>query len=74
MSYCPQSWVSGVIYKAHDTQYMFGRHDQKLVVFAFMDVFVSYCPLFWGSRAIYKEYDNLYMFDRHDQKLVVFTF
>jgi hypothetical protein len=27
MSYCPQSWVSEVIYKAHDTQYMFGRHD-----------------------------------------------
>jgi hypothetical protein len=52
MSYCPQSWVSGVIYKAHDTQYMFERHDRKLVVFAFMDVFVSYCPLFWGSRAI----------------------
>jgi hypothetical protein len=24
-------------------------HDQKLVVFAFMAVFVSYCPLFWCS-------------------------
>jgi hypothetical protein len=44
--------VFGVIYKAHDTQYMFGRHDRKLVVFAFMDVFMSYCPLFWGSRVI----------------------
>jgi hypothetical protein len=35
MSYCPQFWGSGVIYKVHDTQYMFERHGQKLVVFAF---------------------------------------
>jgi hypothetical protein len=27
---------------------MFDRHDQKLVIFAFMALFVSYCPLFWG--------------------------
>jgi hypothetical protein len=27
---------------------MFDRHDEKLIVFAFMAVFVSYCPLFWG--------------------------
>jgi hypothetical protein len=46
MSYYAQSWVSVVIYKAHDTQYMFGRHDRKLGIFAFMAVFVSYCPLF----------------------------
>jgi hypothetical protein len=52
MSDWPQSWVSGVIYKSPDTQYIFGRHDQKLVIFAFMDIFLSYCPLFWGSRAI----------------------
>jgi hypothetical protein len=44
VSYCPQYWVSGVIYKAYDTQYMFQRHDQKLVIFAFMAIFVSYCP------------------------------
>jgi hypothetical protein len=25
-------------------QYMFERHDQKLVVFVFMAIFVSYCP------------------------------
>jgi hypothetical protein len=25
-------------------QYMFERHDQKLVTLAFMAVFVSYCP------------------------------
>jgi hypothetical protein len=35
MSYCPQFWSSGVIYKAHDTPYMFERHDQKLIAFVF---------------------------------------
>jgi hypothetical protein len=50
VSYCPQFWVSGVIYKAYDTQYMFERHDQKLVIFACMAIFVSYCPQFWGFR------------------------
>jgi hypothetical protein len=29
MSYCPQFWGSGVVYKAHDTQYIFERRDQK---------------------------------------------
>jgi hypothetical protein len=24
-------------------------HEQKIIVFAFIAVFVSYCPLFWGS-------------------------
>jgi hypothetical protein len=38
-----------VIFKAHNTWYLFDRHDQKLVVFAFMAIFVSYFPLFWGS-------------------------
>jgi hypothetical protein len=33
VSYCPQFWGPVVIYKAHDTQYMFERYDQKLVVF-----------------------------------------
>jgi hypothetical protein len=50
MSYCPQFWVFGVIYKAYDTLYMFERHDQKLVIFAFMAIFVSYCPQFWGFQ------------------------
>jgi hypothetical protein len=27
---------------------MFDRHDQKLIVFVFIAVFVSYCPQFWG--------------------------
>jgi hypothetical protein len=35
VSYCPLFWSFGVIYKAHDTQYMFERHDKKLIVFAF---------------------------------------
>jgi hypothetical protein len=64
----------GVIYKAHDTHYMFERHDQKLVVFAFMAVFVSYCPQFWGSGVIYKAHDTQYIFERDAKKLVVFAF
>jgi hypothetical protein len=32
---CPQFWGAGVIYKAHATQYMFERRDQKLIVFVF---------------------------------------
>jgi hypothetical protein len=35
VSYCPQFWDSGVIYKAHDTQHIFQRRDKKLVAFAF---------------------------------------
>jgi hypothetical protein len=61
LSYCPQFWGFGVIYKVHDTQYMFERYDQKLVVFAFMDVSVSYYPHFCSSVEIYKEYDSLYI-------------
>jgi hypothetical protein len=53
---------------------MFDRHDQKLIILAFMAVFVSYCPQFWGSGGIYVAHDTQYMFERHDQKLVVFTF
>jgi hypothetical protein len=32
---CPLFWGYGGIYMARDTQYMFERHDQKLVVFTF---------------------------------------
>jgi hypothetical protein len=74
MSYCPLFWVSEVIYKAHDTHYMFERHVPKLIVFAFMAVCASYCPQFWGSGAIYKANDTQYMFERHDQKLIFFAF
>jgi hypothetical protein len=35
MSDYPQFWGSVVIYKVHDTQYMFEGRDQKLIVFAF---------------------------------------
>jgi hypothetical protein len=32
VSYAHSFWGSGVIYKVDDTQYMFERHDQKLVI------------------------------------------
>jgi hypothetical protein len=35
VSYCPQFWGSELIYKAHDTQYMFERRDEKLIVSVF---------------------------------------
>jgi hypothetical protein len=48
----PFSWAiahcfggSVEIYKEYDSQYiLFERHDQKLVIFAFMAVFMSYYP------------------------------
>jgi hypothetical protein len=73
VSYCPQFWGSEVIYKARDTKYIFERHDQKFVVFAFLALFVSYCPQSWVSGVIYMAHDTQYMFERHDQKLAVFT-
>jgi hypothetical protein len=60
--------------KAHDTHYMFGRHDRILIIFAFMAVFMSYCPQFWGSGVIYKAHDTQYIFERDVKKLVVFAF
>jgi hypothetical protein len=57
-----------VIYKAHDTQYMFERHDQKLIIFTFVAVFMSYYPQFWGSGLIYSVHDTQYMFKRHEKK------
>jgi hypothetical protein len=48
---------------------MFDTHDQKLIVFAVMAIFVSYCPLFWGYGGTYMAHDTQYMFERHDQKL-----
>jgi hypothetical protein len=39
VSYCIQFWGSGGIYMAHDSQYMFERHDQKLVIFTFLSHF-----------------------------------
>jgi hypothetical protein len=63
-----------VIYKEYDSLYILEKNHQKLVVFAFMAVFVSYCPQFWGPGVIYKAHDTQYMFERRDQKLVVFAF
>jgi hypothetical protein len=39
VSYCPLFGGYGGIYMTHDTQYMFERHDQKLVVFTFFGPF-----------------------------------
>jgi hypothetical protein len=49
---------------------MFERHDQKLVIFAFMAIFVSYCPQFWGSRVIYTAHDTQYMFEGQIQQSI----
>jgi hypothetical protein len=53
---------------------MFERQYKKLLVFAFMAVFVRYCPQFCGSGVIYKSHETQYIFERHDQKLVVSHF
>jgi hypothetical protein len=53
---------------------IFCRGTKKLVVFAFMAIFVSYCPQFWDSRLIYKAHETQYIFERRDQKLIVFAF
>jgi hypothetical protein len=37
-----------VIYKAHDTQYMFERHDQKLIVFCVYGHFRDLLPTVLG--------------------------
>jgi hypothetical protein len=41
---------------------MFERHDQKLIIFAFMAVFMIYCPQFCGSGVIYKAHDTQGLF------------
>jgi hypothetical protein len=61
------------IYKEYDSLYSLERNHKKLVVFAFMAIFVSYCPQFWGAGVIYKVHDTQYIFERHDQKLVLFV-
>jgi hypothetical protein len=48
-------------------------HDQKLIIFAFMAVFVSYCPLF-GVLGVYMAHDTHEMFERYDQKPVILKF
>jgi hypothetical protein len=55
-------------------KYMFERHNRKLIIFAFMAVFVSYCPQFWASGVIYRAHDTQYIFERRDPKLIVFAF
>jgi hypothetical protein len=70
ISYCPQFWGSGLIYKVHGTRYMFERHDKKTRHFCVLGPFVSYCLLFWGSMEIYKEHDSLYILERNHKKLI----
>jgi hypothetical protein len=53
-------------YKKYDNLYIYRGMAKKLVVFAFMAVFMSYCPQFWGSGLIYKAHDTLYIFERYD--------
>jgi hypothetical protein len=50
VSYCPQCLGLGVIYKAHDTQYIFERQDQEIVVFMFLGSFRGLLPTILGFR------------------------
>jgi hypothetical protein len=59
------------IFREYDSLYILERKEKKIIVFAFMAVFVIYCPQFWGSRVIYKAHDTQYIFERHDQKIVL---
>jgi hypothetical protein len=53
VSYYPQFWDSGVIYKAHYTQHIFQRHDQKLVVFCIYGHFAhSFGFSEWFTRSM----------------------
>jgi hypothetical protein len=49
MSYCPQSWGSRVIYKAHDTQYMFEGQIQQSIGLQQRETSGAKCnnPKFW---------------------------
>jgi hypothetical protein len=57
VSYYPQFWDSGVIYKAHYTQHFFQRHDKKLVIFCILGPFSwaiahSFGFLKWFTRSM----------------------
>jgi hypothetical protein len=66
VSYCPQFWVFGVIFKATGMT----KNSSFLRLWPFCDLFRTVLG-FWG---IYMAHDTQYMFERHDQKLVIFTF
>jgi hypothetical protein len=44
---------------------MFDRHDKKLIVFAFMAIFVSYCPLIWvyGGGGLHGPWHSVYVWE-----------
>jgi hypothetical protein len=47
-----------MIYKAHDTQSMFERYDQKHVIFTFLGRLVTYYPQFSVFGVILKVHDT----------------
>jgi hypothetical protein len=51
MSYCPQFWCSRLIYKVHDTLYMFERHDKKTHCFCVYGCFHKLLPTVLGFQA-----------------------
>jgi hypothetical protein len=74
VSYCPFFCGSGLIYKVHDTQYIFEMHEKKFIIFVFYGHFREILPIVWGSMEIYKEYDSMYILERNNKKLVVLCF
>jgi hypothetical protein len=75
MSYCPQFWGSGVIYKSMSLSTCLRCMTKNSLFYHFRGIFVSYSPLFWGSVEIYKEYGSLYILEVNAKKrLVIFAF
>jgi hypothetical protein len=72
MSYCPQFWGSGLIYRVHDTYYISRGITKNSLFMRFRAVFMSHCLQFWGSGLIYKVHDTRYMFEGHDKKFIIF--
>jgi hypothetical protein len=50
--------VMGGTYMAHDTQYMFERHDQKLVIFTFLGRFHELKSTVLGFRGVFQAHDT----------------
>jgi hypothetical protein len=74
MSYCPQFWGSGMIYKVHVTQYMFERHDQKLVVSVFKGRFCELLPIVLGFHGnLQGTWKSIHSREEWQKRLVVFV-
>jgi hypothetical protein len=63
-----------VIYKVHDTQYMFERHGQKLIIFAFLGRFHELLPIVLGFRGDLQGIWQSIHFREECQKYVIFAF